>query len=195
MGAMLLSACSGKYSSHKDQSPDDDQDELPPEALPIPAQGAMSVDLIMPCMTLGGSPNCPTTSVTIELPSDEGPTDNQYPAHLVDGEAGAQVSCRVAGSDTYEVEGVLASGGARLLISSLTLAGDKGDGVVMFADPAQFAESYSGSCRFLTRSPGTSLQIKPGSLWASFDCASLASQGGSARGATGFFILENCEEK
>lgn len=193
--AMLLSACSGKYSPHRDESLGDDQDERAPVVSPIPSQGAMSIDLINTCMA-SGSTGCPTTSLTIDLPNGEGPTHNQYPAYLVDGEAGAQVSCRVASTDNdaYEVEGVLASGGTRLLIDSLTIAGDKGDGVVMFGDSAQFAESYTGLCQFSTRETGSSLQIKAGSLWGSFTCSNLTTQGGVARRATGTFILENCDQ-
>jgi hypothetical protein len=192
---MLLLACSGKYSPHSDESLGDDPDERAEEQ-PIPSQGAMSVDLINPCME-ASSTTCPTTSLTIDLPKAEGPNSDQYPAHLVDGEAAAQVSCRVASTDAdaYEVEGVLASGGTRLLISDLTIADNQGDGVVMFGDSSQFSESYTGLCQFLTREAGTSLQIKAGSLWGSFACSSLTTQGGVARRATGFFILENCDQE
>ena len=116
---------------------------------------------------------------------------------VIDGEGDARVSCRVAGSTTFDV-----SGSAQLLSTSFavreaTVSGGAGTATIVVAGPgtagAQLG-SASGACSLeLARAP---YQIAAGNIWASFECPVVTSPSApsSQCSARGEFIFENCAQ-
>ena len=44
------------------------------------------------------------------------------------------------------------------------------------------------------KADGNNFQVRPGSMWASYDCTSVESQPSSSCASDGFFVFENCEQ-
>jgi hypothetical protein len=162
------------------------------------AQGAITFTVKTPSPLPPGK-SCPSAAAfTSELPSGNGPTDSSYLAHVVDGEDGAVVSCRVAGNGTFELSGKIQLGGRGLLIEGGTVGADEyGAATITVSDSEHLPTSLRGSSCALSVKKGalTNLQIKAGAVWAAFSCPSVDAPPTDYCQASGIFVLENCAQE
>lgn len=163
-----------------------------------PSQGAMIMS-IAPQSTPPVGRACPTMTFTADIPQTALPdqlSDTNYQDHVIDGEAGASVTCRVAGSDTFEVEGRIQLAGRALVIEDGIVSGTTGTATITVMDSSRLSPASLSSSMPCTLDVGTSnLQIQSGAIWARFDCASVVSPPTSECQAEGYFVLENCEQE
>lgn len=162
------------------------------------ARGAMTFT-VKPPSPLPAGKACPTgAGFTSELPAGNGPTASSYLEHVVDGEGGAAVSCRVAGDTTFEISGRVQLAGRALRIEDGIVSADEpGTASITIIDSERLTTALRGpSCVLsLEADAPSSLQIKPGSVWASFSCPSVESAPSDYCQASGFFVLENCDQE
>lgn len=162
------------------------------------ARGAMTFT-VKPPSPLPPGKACPTgAAFTSELPAGNGPTASNYLAHVVNGEDGAAVTCRVAGDTTFEISGKVQLAGRALVIEDgLVSADEPGTASITVIDSERLATRLRGASCVLSVEAGapSNLQIKPGSVWASFSCPSVESPPSDYCQASGFFVLENCAQE
>jgi hypothetical protein len=170
---------------------------------PPPAQGASTVTL-QPRAPAPADKTCPVDNVaTSPIPpvaaAGEGLDNKVYQHFIVDGEEGAAVSCSVVGSTTFTFSGSLSQSGRKIQITEGSFPSTKRIGTARIAitDPAALP-SVLRSPDFCsvdaTSASGGNLQVKPGSMWASFTCVSVEADPSDACAASGFFVLENCAQ-
>lgn len=169
-----------------------------PDVMAPAPQGAGVFTLRAPSAAIRGM--CPVESLTSAIPAVSGPgmlDADTYVEHIVDGEDAAAVGCRVEGSSSFSFEGSLGLGPVELRIANGMLGVDKtGIADVVLVDPRNFQGSLmsTASCSIdAATSPGQNFQVKPGSMWASFDCPSVEQAPDVSCAASGIFVLENCE--
>lgn len=205
--ALVLAACSGKAGSGSDTDGGGGNGNVGGEDglasagdtfQPAPAaQGAITFSLQAPSPAPVGKA-CPSAAFSSELPTGNGPSESSYLAHVVDGEAGAVVSCRVAGSTIFEISGKVQLAGRGLIIEDGTVGADeRGTASITVIDSARLSTSLRGTSCMLSveTGSGSNLQIKSGSVWARFSCPSVESPPSDHCQASGFFVLENCEQQ
>jgi hypothetical protein len=177
-------------------------------AVPPTPQGAFWVNVKSVSPAPAGK-MCPSgASLTFDLPAVD-PTRmppetldaDTYVRTLIDGEDAAQVTCTVQGTSTFSLEGKIALGSKSFTLSSGTLAADKtGTARITLRDsgspgfPGTLA-SPSANCALVASAElGNSFQVKPGSIWGHFSCPSIEQAPSDYCQASGFFVLENCEQ-
>lgn len=171
------------------------------DAVPPPGQGAFIVSL-----TSGvANKACPSgASSTFDVPSvlASTPTEvlssNTYLHRTIDGESDAKVSCSVKGSSSFTFSGRIASGGRVLELSEGVLPNNmQGTARITVANGATLSSSLTSpaaDCVVRVVSNSKGIQVKSGSLWATFTCTSVEHQPTDGCGASGTFVLENCSE-
>jgi hypothetical protein len=168
------------------------------DPVPPPAQGAFLTTIKAPSPVPAGK-SCPTSvSFTYDVPSIlatkplEALDENTYLHRTIDGEDNASVSCKVVGSSSFTFSGRIVLGGSAISIASGTLGADKkGTAQITVTN----SKDLSGS--LISPSPNcviTAYQVKAGSMWASFTCPSVEAPPSEYCTASGFFVLENCEQ-
>jgi hypothetical protein len=173
-----------------------------------PAQGAFWANVRSVSPPPSGK-SCPSgASLTFDLPVID-PTlmpsqtldADTYRQKLIDGEDAAGVTCTVKGASSYTLEGTIQQGQKALTISSGMLGGDQtGTARVTLRDSGTpgFSGSLSApsaSCTIdAAAAPGNNYQVKAGSIWAHFSCASVEQAPSDYCQAQGYFVLENCEQ-
>ena len=167
-----------------------------------PAQGA-AIFSVKAASPQPAGKACPTTAITVGIPDTsatpaEALTDVNYQHNVVDGEDGATVSCRVAPSGGFTFEGQVRRGGQALHIAGGELpAQGSGSAMITIVDSTHLSPSLLSSaepCVVSAMSVVGNLQIKAGSMWASFDCAAVEALPTSSCEASGYFVLENCQQ-
>jgi hypothetical protein len=118
--------------------------------------------------------------------------ENTYLHRTIDGEDNASVSCKVVGSSSFTFSGRIVLGGQALTIGAGTLGADK-------TGAAQITVTNSKDLSGSLISPTANCvinayQVKAGSMWASFACPAVEAPPGESCTASGFFVLENCEQ-
>jgi hypothetical protein len=168
------------------------------DPVPPPAQGAFITTIKAPSPAQPGK-SCPTSvSFTYDVPSIqatkplEALDQDTYLHRSIDGEDNASVSCTVTGSSSFTFAGQILLGGKALTIGSGTLGADK-------KGTAQFTVANREGLSSSLKSPMPNCaveasQVKAGSMWASFTCPSVEAQPSEYCTASGFFVLENCEQ-
>jgi len=114
----------------------------------------------------------------------------------VDGDSDASVSCSVDGTSAFS--GRIGSGAASLAITDGVLTdGESGTARISAANSARLPTNLTSPAAdcvvTVVRNSGRP-QVKPGSIWASFTCASLEHAPSDACAAKGTFVLENCAQ-
>jgi hypothetical protein len=177
-------------------------------AVPPPAQGAFWANVRSVTPPPPGK-MCPSgASLTFDVPAVD-PTSlpsqtldaDTYVHRLIDGEDGAQVTCAVKGASAYTLEGTITQGFKSLTISSGTLgADDKGMARITLRDSGNpgFSGNLSAPSANCTidaaAALGNNYQVKPGSIWAHFSCATVEQPPSDYCRAEGYFVLENCDQ-
>ena len=175
------------------------------DPVPPPAQGAFKAS-VKPSSPAPLGKSCPTSAYTYDVPIvlDTKPAEvldeDNYTHKIIDGESGASVSCTVKGGSTFTFSGKISMGDRGLSISNGTIGADK-------KGTAQITVIKSGQPGFPTmispmanctvdaaKANGNNYQVKAGSMWAKFTCASVESPPSDSCAADGFFVLENCNQ-
>ena len=202
----LLAGCGGT-SSPGESSTEGGSGSSPPNVSDPnepPAQGAVLFQ-VRPASPQPTGLSCPTSSFTAGIPDTSlMPTDTlsdtSYTQKVVDGEGGVAFSCRVASENGWEFAGEIVLGGRSFRISEgqLPAQGD-GSASIRITDALRLEGSMASSEPCVVQAMSTSgtgnLQIKAGSMWASFDCAAVEAPPTSSCAAAGYFVLENCAQQ
>jgi hypothetical protein len=124
-----------------------------------------------------------------------------YLHKVVDGADNATVSCSVKGSSSFTFDGQIRLGGHSLSVSGGTLGADgKGTARITLgkSDVPGFStplSSATGGCTVqATVGSNGKLQVAAGHLWASYTCPSVIHEPGEGCTASGYFVLENCDQ-
>jgi hypothetical protein len=168
--------------------------------MPPPSQGAATVTLKAVSPAPAGK-SCPSGSVTsFAIPPVDSPNEAldafTYRHWVIDGQAGAKVSCKVMASGSVSFEGTVQQAGSTLQISEGQLQADlHGTARITVADPQHLASALSSAtdCVVNAARGDGNFQAQPGSMWASFSCGALEAAPSDSCAATGIFVLENCE--
>ena len=173
------------------------------DPVPPPAQGAFIVTLSNVSPSNGKS--CPAgTAFTYDVPSvlaskpTETLSSSTYLHWTVDGESNSKVSCSVKGSSSFSFSGRISSGVQTLEISDGVLTNNmSGTARFTVANGMKISNpltSPAADCTVTVVNNSKGLQVKPGSLWATFTCSGVEHQPGEACQAKGTFVLENCTQ-
>ena len=176
--------------------------------VPPPAQGAFWATVKPVSPQPAGKACSAGARLTFDLPALD-PTSipsqtldaDTYEHKLIDGEDMAEVKCSVKGASSYILEGTIAQGVKSLAISSGTLGTDQ-KGTARITLRASGTPGFFGSLTapsancVIDAAPAVAVnyQVKPGSIWAHFSCASVEQAPSDYCQAEGYFVLENCDQ-
>lgn len=176
------------------------------DPVPPPAQGAFLAHVTSPSplpagkqCRIGGAFTYDIPAVFATKPIEQLDADT-YLHKAVDGENGATVSCSVKGSSTFSFSGKLRQGDSVSLdISSGTMGADgKGTALIGIHNAMKLSSALTSPGPTCTvqavKGQNNALQLKPGSMWASFDCNAVDAPPTDSCSADGFFVLENCDQ-
>jgi len=165
---------------------------------PVPASSAVGLTV-----NVTQAASCP---VTVGLLDDIGnpPPDssaNSPGTRIYDGESGVSVQCsvRAGGSDSYTVSASISSTNPRVALSvqSAMIAAGTGTAQIGLSSPGigvAVSSTPDTPCSLQVVSTADGLKIKPGAIWARFNCAKLINVPSPICAAYGEFILENCSK-
>lgn len=150
---------------------------------------------------------CPSgASLTFDLPAVDPASSafetldaDTYQHKLIDGEDTAEVSCAVQGESSFTLAGRVQLGSKSLTLSGGTLAANKkGTAQIALRNGSALPgvlSSPSATCTLdAAAAPGNNFQVKAGSIWAHFSCPSVEQAPSDYCQASGYFVLENCEQ-
>lgn len=173
------------------------------DPVPPAAQGAFIVSIGSAGLPAGKA--CPSGAAsTFDVPSvltskpTEILTSNTYLHTAIDGEGDNKVSCSVKGSSSFTFSGRIASQGRLLEISEGTLANNmSGTARITLTNSVILSNaltSPAADCTVNVVSNSRGVQVKSGSIWATFKCKTVERAPSDACDASGTFVLENCAE-
>ena len=174
---------------------------------PPPRQGAFWVNVKAVSPAPAGK-MCPSgASLTFDVPAATPSNPPQsldgdtYLQKVIDGENQAAVSCSVSGESSFTLEGQIQLGNKSLSISSGALGADKkGMARIILRDSgfpgfSGALSSPSANCVIdAAAAAGSNLQVKAGSIWGHFSCASVEQPPSDFCLAEGYFVFENCDQ-
>lgn len=154
---------------------------------------------------------CPLTSSTFDVPTvdktkipPETLDQDTFIHKAIDGKDGAKVSCSVKkGGAGFTFDGTIQVGSKALVLRNGTIGADNKGTAQVVLQNADAMNGFSGALTSPTANctvepvplAGTNdLQLKAGSMWAHFACASIEQVPSFACGASGYFVLENCSQ-
>jgi len=163
-----------------------------------PAQGNFTL-IIQP----SAAGNCPTAGRTYVVGDPQGPSSISAGDLLTDGEHGATIQCSVLGSGTYTFSGKLKGTSTENdpIVVQFTNGVINADNLTGSATMAVFTpqlteyyRSAEGGCAITV----VAENVKPGSLWATASCPSIADASipdyyKCRVGPTTTFVLANCD--
>lgn len=171
------------------------------------AQGAFWVNVKSVSPAPAGK-MCPSgASLTFDVPAvtatntTEALDGDTYLHKVVDGEDRAEVTCTVSGDSTFTLEGSIQLATKSLSIANGTVGANK-QGAATITLRSSGSPGFSGSLSspspncVLDAAPGAgnNFQLKPGSIWGHFSCASVEQAPSDYCRAEGYFVLENCKQ-
>jgi hypothetical protein len=163
-------------------------------AAQLPAQAGLSMNVEQPV------PSVPQMSCPLirgyQLGAPNSPTTSDPGESVISGQAASTISCSVTGNGPYafsgSVHGTTSTGDPiSVAFSNGTLGrNDSGTGGVSVYTPQLLAIFTSSSaCAIAVLDQ----QVKPGSIWATFDCPEVASPPSGLCRLQGTVVLENCD--
>jgi hypothetical protein len=176
------------------------------DPVPPPAQGAFLAHVKSPSplpegkqCRIGGAFTYDIPVIFATKPLEQLDADT-YLHKAVDGEKGASVSCSVKGSSTFSFSGEYTQGDSlSLSISSGTIGADgKGTALISIYNSTKLSTALTSPGATCTidaaKGANNNFQVKPGSMWAAFNCAAVDAPPSDSCSADGFFVLENCDQ-
>lgn len=177
------------------------------DPVPPPAQGAFiaSVKSVSPAPA---GKMCPSgTALTYDVPRiwESQPTEiltSDTYLHKATDRENSSTNVRCSVTSNLQFSGRIALGSRALEVSGGTLGADmKGTARITLTNSGSpgFSTPLSAPATNLctidaAAAPGNRLQVKAGSMWASFSCAAVVADPSDYCKAEGFFVLENCEK-
>jgi hypothetical protein len=144
-----------------------------------------------------GTGQCPTAPVTKEV-GEPGPNKDTIGkgGPIFDGEKGVKASCTVAGGPQFNVATSISGGGISFNMNgSVSSAGTGTATIGMYAPElaGQFS-SPAGGCTVTAVQTSEGFQVKPGAMWASFNCPTIVGQlATEICRLQGEVVIENCD--
>jgi hypothetical protein len=176
------------------------------DPVPPPPQGAFIATVHSQSPPPDGKA-CPLTSSTFDVPAvdktkipPETLSENTYEHKVIDGKDGGKVSCSVKkGGAGFTFDGTIQVGSKALSLRNGMIGADNKGMVQVTVQNGDATTGFSGalsspSANCTVNASGNNLQVKSGSMWATFDCMSVEQAPTFACGASGIFVLENCSE-
>jgi len=124
-----------------------------------------------------------------------------YQVKLIDGEDASEISCSVQGKTSFTLKGTVKQGTKSLAISNGTIGDNKkGTARITLRDAGNpgfsgALSSPSATCTIdAAPAAGNNFQVKPGSIWAHFECPSVEQAPSDYCKADGYFVFENCDQ-
>ncbi len=123
-------------------------------------------------------------------------TDRANASLVTSGEAGADITCSVVGSSSFNIDATAYQSGSILQmvvegISSSATETNPAKGSIAFASPTTVATYASNDCSFYFI-PDSGEGIGPGKVWVAFSCDAISSEGSVCQIKQGYAIFENC---
>ena len=173
------------------------------DPVPPPAQAAFTAELRSASPPPAGK-SC-RASTTFDVPvidplMQERLNELKRTPRVIDGERGARVRCSVKASGAGFTFSAGISLGARAIeISQGVLGADmKGTAKISVVNGEQLSTGLAsdpGACTIdAFPAPNTSLQAKPGAMWASYNCEQVNAEPSDSCKVDGVFVVENCEQ-
>lgn len=198
--SLALGACGSTTAGSKDGAGGGSASADPDGSMTAPAARGAVVFSLQPLSPLVPGKLCPVAKLTNSIPTVTGPNmldGDTYLHHIVDGEGAAAVSCKVSGNLRFTFEGSLQLGPLAFEIQNGVLGDDRlGTADITVKDVQDlpvFLTSAAPCSVDATSSGDRNFQVKAGSIWARFDCASVEQAPSDSCAASGVFVLENCE--
>ena len=163
----------------------------------LPARAGFSITLTKPSIQIGTA--CPVDSQTYQLGAPQAPSLLDPGQTVVDGDAGAALSCSVSGpapNGPYHFSGSvhatsLTGEPVTLVLTNGTLDITYNGTASVSVYTPQLAGTFSSS--MACRVQAINSQAKAGSIWAQFACGEITNPPSGDCGVSGEFVLENCD--
>jgi hypothetical protein len=149
------------------------------DPVPLPAQGAITLSVRLPTSTVNGT--CPDSGTTYYVGAPNAPTTGSPGNSLVDGDKGAHIGCSVkASGGGFAFSGSLAASTTQGAPFPITVtfsngvvdASGNGTADIGVYTP-KLSATYTSTAACTVKVLGSPLQVKGGSIWASFSCPSI----------------------
>ena len=168
------------------------------DPVPRPPQGNLTLS-VQQAQT--GAANCPVPGKTYQIGNPKAPDATQAGNPYIDGEHGASIKCSVKGGGPYNFSGTIKgvsseSDTVTMTMTNGVVAADKLTGTATIAINApQLAGTFTSPPDMCTLTV-VGGNVKPGSLWATVTCPSIADSSTGKTCSIGpitTFVLENCD--
>ena len=149
-------------------------------------------------VNITGTGACPTSPVTRFIgetgPDSSGTAGKGGP--IFDGEKGVKASCTVAGGPQFSVATSISGNGMSFnLNGSVSSAGTGTATIGLYA--SELASQFSsppGGCTVTAIQTAQGFQVKPGAMWAKFECPTITGQiATEVCRLQGEVVIENCD--
>jgi hypothetical protein len=168
--------------------------------IPPPAQGGLRMNF-RPSSLPTGACSIGTNIVGIAVGGAYPRYTSGNPGQrVIDGQDGAEVSCKVAGSSQFAVSATIRKEGASFSVAADVASGGMGTGQVTASHPLTTLRPFAPArslndpdCEF--RVDETPLEVSVGRIWAAFSCPVVRDEQdvNVACALDGEFVLENCD--
>jgi hypothetical protein len=170
------------------------------DPVPLPAQGAITLSVRLPTSSVNGT--CPDSGTTYYVGAPAAPTTANPGNSLVDGDKGAHIGCSVKGSGGgFAFSGSLAANTTQgdpypvtvTFSNGVVDASGNGTANIGVYTP-KLSATYTSSAACTVKVLGSPLQVKGGSIWASFSCPSITNPpSGLCEVGSSVVVFENCD--
>ena len=170
------------------------------DPVPLPAQGAITLSVRLPTSSVKGT--CPDSGTTYSAGSPIAPTISSPGNSLVDGDKGAHVSCSVrasgggfAFSGSFAPSSTMSEGYPITVTFNGGVVDASGNGTVNIGVyTPKLSATYTSNPACTVKVLGSPLQVKGGSIWASFSCPSITNPpSGLCEVGSSVIVFENCD--
>jgi hypothetical protein len=165
------------------------------DPVPPPSQGGVSIT-ISPASPQPPETSCQRTTGHSALIGNPAPNQSARGTPVVDGEGGAEVSCRVSGAGRFSVSGKVKANAVTFNLRGGQMSAEK-DGTGTGSVASFDVKGLTLGAPTSTPCTLTTIEVKAGAAWGRFECnAYIDSQSPTSAHcrATGVFLLENCEQ-
>jgi hypothetical protein len=165
------------------------------DPVPPPSQGGVSIN-IGPASPQPDGTSCQRTTGHNALIGNPPPTQSAKGGPVVDGEGGAEVSCRVSGAGRFSVSGKVKAGSVTFSLRGGELSAEK-DGTGTGSVASFDTKGLNLSAPTTTPCTLTTVQVKAGAAWGRFECNAYVDSQSPTNAhcrSTGVFLLENCDQ-
>ena len=149
-------------------------------------------------VNITGSGACPTSPVTRTIgepgPDSMGVAGKGGP--IFDGEKGVKANCTVAGGPQFNVATSISGGGMSFNMNGSVSSAGTGTATISLynSDLAGQFSSAAGGCTVTPIQTGQGFQVKPGAMWAAFNCPMIVGQlATEICRLQGEVVIENCD--